>query len=57
MFHDLYEEGIFPLLASEEIPESGKTDQMVENHCYELSLPHCCKNLRRSAFVIARVKP
>jgi hypothetical protein len=21
------------------------------------SLPHCCKNLRRSAFVIARVKP
>jgi quinol monooxygenase YgiN len=22
-----------------------------------LSYPHCCKNLRRSAFVIARVKP
>jgi hypothetical protein len=23
----------------------------------KMDLPHCCKNLRRSAFVIARVKP
>lgn len=37
MFHDLYEEGFFPLLAAEEIPESGKIDQMVEAHCDELS--------------------
>ena len=37
IFHDLYEEGFFPLLAAEEIPESGEIDQIVEVHCDELS--------------------
>ena len=38
MFHDLYEEKFLPLLPAEEIPESGKIDQIVETHCNELSL-------------------
>lgn len=37
IFHDLYEEEFFPLLAAEEIPQSGAIDQMVETHCHELS--------------------
>jgi NAD(P)H dehydrogenase (quinone) len=37
MFHDLYDEGFFPLLAVEEIPECGEIDQIVEVHCDELS--------------------
>ena len=37
MFHDLYEEEFFPLLAAEEIPESGRIDQIVEAHCNEVS--------------------
>lgn len=37
MFHDLYEEGFFPLLAAKEIPESGIIDQIVETHCHDLS--------------------
>lgn len=37
MFHDLYEEEFLPLLPAEEIPESGKIDQIVEIHCNELS--------------------
>lgn len=37
MFHDLYEEEFPPLLSAEEIPESGKIDQIVEAHCDELS--------------------
>ena len=37
MFHDLYHEGFFPLLAAEEIPDSCKIDQVVKAHCKELS--------------------
>jgi NAD(P)H dehydrogenase (quinone) len=37
LFHDLYEEGFAPLLVAEEIPESGKINQQVEDHCDELS--------------------
>jgi NAD(P)H dehydrogenase (quinone) len=37
MFHDLYEERFPPLLVSEEIPESGKIEPIVEVHCNELS--------------------
>lgn len=37
MFHDLYEEGFYPLLTAEEIPNNGKIDQMIETHCHDLS--------------------
>ena len=37
IFHDLYEEEFFPLLAAEEIPESGIIDSIVEAHCNELA--------------------
>jgi putative NADPH-quinone reductase len=37
IFHDLYSEGFSPMLSAEEIPESGKIDQIVRLHCNELS--------------------
>jgi putative NADPH-quinone reductase len=37
MFHDLYKEKFLPLLHTQEIPDSGKIDQIVETHCSELS--------------------
>ncbi len=37
VFYDLYAEGFLPLLAAEEIPESGRIDQIVAAHCNELS--------------------
>lgn len=36
-FHDLYEEGFSPLLAAEEIPQSGEIDPVIEAHCDALS--------------------
>lgn len=41
MFHDLYQEGFFPLLAAEEIPEFGRIDKIVEAHCHELTSSDC----------------
>ena len=37
MFHDLYAEGFPPLLPADEIPESGKIEQVIGIHCDELS--------------------
>jgi putative NADPH-quinone reductase len=37
MFHDLHEEGFPSLLPADEIPESGKIEQIVKIHCNELS--------------------
>ncbi len=36
-FHDLYREGFPPLLSAEEIPESGRIEQVIGTHCDELS--------------------
>ncbi len=41
IFHDLYKEGFSPLLAAEEIPESGNIDPLVEAHCDELISADC----------------
>jgi NAD(P)H dehydrogenase (quinone) len=35
-FHDLYKEDFPPLLLTQEIPESGKSDPVVKTHCHEL---------------------
>jgi NAD(P)H dehydrogenase (quinone) len=37
VFHDLYREGFAPLLAAEEIPETGKIDRRIKAHCDELA--------------------
>jgi putative NADPH-quinone reductase len=37
MFRDLYAEEFPPLLAAEEIPETGKVNQQIEAYCDELS--------------------
>jgi NAD(P)H dehydrogenase (quinone) len=35
--HDLYKEGFSPMLPAEEIPKSGRINQLVAVHCQELS--------------------
>lgn len=37
MYHDLYEEGFDPLLKTVEIPETGRINQQIEEHCNDLS--------------------